>query len=1322
MYIRKRNKTGRMRLRSRRAFRRFVLALLLVLLVLGLVSCPEPIDMALVRAVEDTLDPVVKITSPLPGARYSSTVLVSGTVTDDSIEAGDGQGLIKSIGYDVANDDFRRGRIIISSTTGEASQDTSGGTGVIDWDNDSGAFGFGFTTIETAEAPALTGPLSISVTVTDVNGNATTLDISMAESLGPYIVLLEPGDRELSFREGITTLDIFGTVSNSQSEISSASELKKLSWYVPGKTWKGVIILDPDDPNCTPYDPVDGRYETKNQGSQDLVNIDFFFDPDRYYDYEDPSDPDNDTKSWQEGKPGFQTSLYVPWGAGSLLPLVVSAEDYNGHVTEYSVILYSDVSGPEILSIDITPENNGKYYYNSNNYSLRRVVVSGVMSTESIPELAAMYYKVDASALPPQDAVEVYKKGVNPDFFDAGGNFSFEIDTVDLTPEKNYATLTIMARNDIGNETKPVFQLWADGSAPVIGAGTMTSNNAFNDAYAKVGDQVTLTFSIDDAGQSGIDFTAEPPVVSIAGLDVTGDSTYTYSATTGLYSVSYTMPSAPAKSDAYVTFTMDAEDRVGNVAATVTEAKIGSQKVMFYEGAPSVVSTSVASNNANIGWAKTGDEVILSFSIGNGRDLHSDPTVSITGDNVPTNPDPAHPIYAAVYGMQLGDTEGAVPFSITITDAAGNSNSATPKTTTDNGSSVTFDKTAPAVVPGPTAEPAVEFSPPTGLLGIGDDITVTVRATDNLSPGQLAGSAILINGRDTLGNFAHATDMGSGIHAYTVTYRVVEDHPSRLDSASVPVSIVLADMAGNTNTAYASAPAADLCPAIDAERPNVGSAVFSETGWLKAGSSTDVTITATDNMTAGLTVNSLTVNGSSCSTSHTQSGNDYTFTYTVGDGDAERDQDESVPIVVQFEDAAGNTGSASLNPAAIDCPGIDRTGPASPSVTAAPHSNQNSWYQDTTPVFSWSAPSDLSGIAGYSYVLDGASGTTPDTTVETSGTSFSPAALSDGNHYFHIRALDNAGNWGATEHYRVRIDTASPGAPSVSSSSHPNPSVYENDNTPSFSWTEPGDLSGIAGYSYTIDGSASTTPNTTINTTGTSATTGAQSDGTRYFHVRARDNAGNWGPADHYQVRIDTAGPSSVSISSSSHPSSSTWYTDDTPSFTWTAATDSLSGLAGYSYVLDSNASTAPNTSVETSGTSFTASSQSDGVHYFHVRAVDNAGNGGSTDHYMVRIDDTNPGAPSISSSTHPDPGQTYTSGSISFSWTTPSDTSGIDGYSYVFNGSPSTTPDTSIDTGGTSHSESVSTDGTYYLHVRAVDNAGNWGGTDHFKVQIDIP
>jgi hypothetical protein len=156
--------------------------------------------------------------------------------------------------------------------------------------------------------------------------------------------------------------------------------------------------------------------------------------------------------------------------------------------------------------------------------------------------------------------------------------------------------------------------------------------------------------------------------------------------------------------------------------------------------------------------------------------------------------------------------------------------------------------------------------------------------------------------------------------------------------------------------------------------------------------------------------------------------------------------------------------------------------------------------------------------------------------------------------------------------------------------------------------------------------------------------------------------------------------------------------------------------------VIDGSSSTTPDTSVESTSRFYTAPAQSDGTRYFHVRAVDNAGNGGSPDHYQVKIDATSPGSPTISSSTHPNEGTTYSSGSISFSWTVPSDTSGIDGYSYVFNETSGTIPNTSIDTFGTSHSETVSSSGTYYLHVRAIDNAGNAGSTDHFQVVIDIP
>ncbi|MCK6447310.1 MAG: S8 family serine peptidase [Planctomycetes bacterium] len=69
---------------------------------------------------------------------------------------------------------------------------------------------------------------------------------------------------------------------------------------------------------------------------------------------------------------------------------------------------------------------------------------------------------------------------------------------------------------------------------------------------------------------------------------------------------------------------------------------------------------------------------------------------------------------------------------------------------------------------------------------------------------------------------------------------------------------------------------------------------------------------------------------------------------------------------------------------------------------------------------------------------------------------------------------------------------------------------------------------------------------------------------------------------------------------------------------TWTAATDTLSGVDGYIALLDTSPSTIPNgvPNLASSATSFSGTIQP-GVYwyYFHIRAVDNAGNPGTTVH-----------------------------------------------------------------------------------------------------------
>ncbi|MBN1762278.1 MAG: hypothetical protein JW878_04265 [Methanomicrobia archaeon] len=118
-------------------------------------------------------------------------------------------------------------------------------------------------------------------------------------------------------------------------------------------------------------------------------------------------------------------------------------------------------------------------------------------------------------------------------------------------------------------------------------------------------------------------------------------------------------------------------------------------------------------------------------------------------------------------------------------------------------------------------------------------------------------------------------------------------------------------------------------------------------------------------------------------------------------------------------------------------------------------------------------------------------------------------------------------NYGVLEQYdyALVVDNTvgpAPSAPVVSSPTHPIESAWYCSGNVTFTWTTPSDPSGIACYSYTLDQSPTTTPDETCDTTGNSKSYANLSDGTRYFHVRAKDNDGNWGSAGHYRVMIES--------------------------------------------------------------------------------------------------------------------------------------------------------------------------------------------------------
>jgi hypothetical protein len=151
-----------------------------------------------------------------------------------------------------------------------------------------------------------------------------------------------------------------------------------------------------------------------------------------------------------------------------------------------------------------------------------------------------------------------------------------------------------------------------------------------------------------------------------------------------------------------------------------------------------------------------------------------------------------------------------------------------------------------------------------------------------------------------------------------------------------------------------------------------------------------------------------------------------------------------------------------------------------------------------------SAADTLSGIKETKYRID-------DGGWEVYSSSFTVTGSSTAYYY----SEDEAGNTEAEKSTQIRIDKTPPPAPVIFSSTHTE-DIWSTSDAPSFSWTEPYDTSGIAGYSCEFDNSLDTIPDTASEGTDTSKSYSDVAGGAWYFHVRAKDGAGNWGITDHY--------------------------------------------------------------------------------------------------------------------------------------------------------------------------------------------------------------
>ncbi|MBN1889261.1 MAG: exo-alpha-sialidase [Thermoflexales bacterium] len=343
-------------------------------------------------------------------------------------------------------------------------------------------------------------------------------------------------------------------------------------------------------------------------------------------------------------------------------------------------------------------------------------------------------------------------------------------------------------------------------------------------------------------------------------------------------------------------------------------------------------------------------------------------------------------------------------------------------------------------------------------------------------------------------------------------------------------------------------------------------------------------------------------------------------------------------FTLRSRDVAGNwSGVDAIGPFLIDA-----HPPSTPTIDSTYPHETGVWSADNTVEVRWtSAYTGQCGTNAHSFVWNTAPGTVPDTNPELLGagiyTRTTSAELADGEHYFHVRSRDAAGNWSGSAHVGpFRIDTTPP-PPPVINSSDPVTSAWTSDNTVYvYVRAAPDDGGSLArDYSYAWNSVPVTDVDTTVDTT---AAPGADlmlfrslPDGPNYLHIRVGDEVGHWSGTTHYGPFLIDATPPPPPVIAYSDPVSKVWTSDNVIDVYWDLP-PAAARVVFWSYEWSTDEATDPDTTADSptlaTPTQFKATSPAllnGSNHYFHIRAQDLAGNWGETTHYGPFLVDNTP-------------------------------------------------------------------------------------------------
>ncbi|MCC6831102.1 MAG: choice-of-anchor C family protein [Thermoleophilia bacterium] len=601
----------------------------------------------------------------------------------------------------------------------------------------------------------------------------------------------------------------------------------------------------------------------------------------------------------------------------------------------------------------------------------------------------------------------------------------------------------------------------------------------------------------------------------------------------------------------------------------------------------------------------------------------------------------------------------------------------------------------------------------TGNVGVLlDDISVTEQTGPAVSGGSLAWRSAA----STTVTAAGATDAHSGVSGHqhrTSTDGGATWGPETAGSSAAItaegetlVQFRAVDDAGNEGAWRPAAATAGSTVRLDRTAPTAPTVSGGSLAWQRVAS---VTITPSGATDAG---------GSALAGHEYRTSTDGGAGWTGATAGASHAVTAEGETLVQYRsvDGAGNTSDWAPAVATAGATArIDRTAPTAPTVNGG----SATWQSVASVTVTASGGTDAGGsaLAGHQHRWSTDTGTT--WTAPVGGSSI--AVNGEGETLVQFRSIDDAGNTGAwtpaspAAGSKVRIDRTAPTDPTVSGGSLSWRSV------PSVTVTGGGStdaLTAVAGHEHreSTDGGTTWTP----AAAGTSVDVTAEGETLVQFRVTdTPGNTGPWTPASPTAgstVRINRSGPTAPTASGGSQA----WQNATSVTVTGSGATVAAGTIAGYEHRTSADGGTT--WSAPAAGASVIVTAEGETLVQF--RAVDDAANAGPwgpsspTAGSMVRIDRTNPGAPTASGGS----ASWQSVASVTLSAVGATDTpGGIASHEYR----ESTDGGATWSTAATGAMRIVSTEGETLIQFRAVDAAGNtgpWSATGLARIDRTAP